>query len=336
MTSNKEEPEIFPNPCSYVKDSTYKILPFLKNVSIDEDSLNKFVSEILSNKEGIHFDPWSTAHIDACSVPLELLLRYLFIIDTLNFCFWPNEGYEYIDLAQNLAKTLKENKNFFEIENLIKITPEELKKNVFKCEFCLLNERARMIREVFIIIKNKYEGKCTNFVKLCQKNSAKLVQLIVDNFCCYRDNSIYNGEQVFFYKRAQILAADMYLAFVDIKNENKVNEENEIINFSEESVSQLTMFADYRVPQILRAKGILKYSHYLDGLIDEKKILEYGSKEEVEIRAATVQTVEKIKEIMKNKGKNILSIEIDVYLWIEGEKLKDKIAPHHRTVSVFY
>ena len=63
------------------------------------------------------------------------------------------------------------------------------------------------------------------------------------------------------------------------------------------------MFADYRVPQILRAKGILKYDKHLSDLVDNKKELPHGSKEEIEIRAATIQSVEKIKNILKEHGR---------------------------------
>ena len=327
---------IFPNPCTYVKESTLKIIPSMKHVKIDEEVIKKFVSELLQDKNCLKFPKWSESHFDATSVPFETLLRYLFVIDTLNYCFWPNEGFEYFSLAKNLYLTLKENKDFFEIENLVKMTPEQLKENIFKCDFCLLNERARMIREVFTIIKNEYNGLCYNFVKECNKDATKLAKKIIDSFWCFRDEAIYNGEQIFFYKRAQILVSDIYLAYLDIKEAKKNNEENEIINFTKETISQLTMFADYRVPQILRAKGILKYDNYLSELVDNKKELPHGGKEEIEIRAATIQSVELLKNALKEKGRDCMSIECDVYLWEEGEKTKDKIKPHHRTLSIFY
>jgi len=56
----------------------------------------------------------------------------------------------------------------------------------------------------------------------------------------------------------------------------------------------LTMFADYRVPQILRHLGIFQYSAELADAIDSEKELPYSSKWEVEIRAATVLAVETI------------------------------------------
>ena len=37
-----------------------------------------------------------------------------------------------------------------------------------------------------------------------------LVRQIAKDFTGFRDEAIYDGEQVFFYKRAQILVADLY------------------------------------------------------------------------------------------------------------------------------
>ena len=329
-------PSLFPNPCTYVKESTSKMLSKMEHVQIDQEIIKKFVSELLNNENALKYPKWSESHFDSSSVPLEILLRYIFTIDTLNYCFWPNKGFEYYSLAKNLYETLINDKNFFEIENLEKMTSEQLKDKVFKGDFNLIDERARMIREVFTIIKNNYEGSCSNFVKQCGKDATKLVKKIIDEFCCFRDQAIYNGKQIFFYKRAQILVSDIYLSYLDIKEVGKNNEENDIINFTKETISQLTMFADYRVPQILKAKGVLKYDNHLTQLINYKIEIAHGSKEEVEIRAATIQAVEQIKNILKEKGRDVMSIQVDVYLWEEGEKIKDQIEPHHRTLSIFY
>ena len=105
--SKKMKDSIFPNPCNYVKESTSKIIPIMSHVKIDDNALKKFVKNLLQDKNALKYPKWSETHLDATSVPFETLLRYLFVIDTLNYCFWPNAGYEYYSLAQNLYKTLK-------------------------------------------------------------------------------------------------------------------------------------------------------------------------------------------------------------------------------------
>jgi hypothetical protein len=52
------------------------------------------------------------------------------------------------------------------------------------------------------------------------------------------------------------------------------------------------MFADYRVPQILREFDILIYSEKLAELVDSETELAYSSEYEVEIRALTVYAVD--------------------------------------------
>ena len=44
------------------------------------------------------------------------------------------------------------------------------------------------------------------------------------------------------------------------------------------------MFADYRVPQILRHVRILRYSAALSETVDSLKVVPFGSDEETEIR----------------------------------------------------
>ena len=97
------------------------------------------------------------------------------------------------------------------------------------------------------------------------------------------------------------------------------------------------MFADYRVPQILRVKGVLRYSPALAERIDRREVLGFGSEEEVEIRAATIQAVERVREALVRLGATeVKSVYLDWLLWQEGEAAKDRIAPHHRTLTVFY
>ncbi len=97
------------------------------------------------------------------------------------------------------------------------------------------------------------------------------------------------------------------------------------------------MFADYRVPQILHHVGIMSYSERLLQQIKSMSEIQFGSEVESEIRAATVIAVEMIRDrLLEKKGLKLLSIEIDWLLWNWGEKIKDEIAPHHRTLTIYY
>lgn len=96
-------------------------------------------------------------------------------------------------------------------------------------------------------------------------------------------------------------------------------------------IKKLTMFPDYRVPQILAELGVLQYSTDLKASIDAKEEIPHSDPREIEIRAATVKVVE---EIAEESGRP--SIEIDWILWQMGEEQLASLAPHHRTLSIFY
>jgi hypothetical protein len=63
------------------------------------------------------------------------------------------------------------------------------------------------------------------------------------DFTGFRDEAIFNGEQIFFYKRAQILVADLYGALSERQNPIDGKSTPQFTD-----LEQLTMFADYRVP----------------------------------------------------------------------------------------
>jgi len=109
----------------------------------------------------------------------------------------------------------------------------------------------------------------------------------------FRDMAIYRGRQVFFYKRAQILVADLNGAYDDFR---AVKEEipEDLPELTDQT--ELTMFADYRVPQILRHRGIFIYNTEMASLIDSETEMDYSSPMEIELRAATVNTVDRIFE----------------------------------------
>lgn len=71
--------------------------------------------------------------------------------------------------------------------------------------------------------------------------------------------------------------------------------------------------------------------------MDGKEELLPGSPEEIEIRAATVQAVERMRDELEVSHKiRCKTIELDWFLWQRGEAIKEKIQPHHRTLTIFY
>lgn len=96
-----------------------------------------------------------------------------------------------------------------------------------------------------------------------------------------------------------------------------------------------------RVPQVLANFGAIHYSDRLLALLKEPNhLLRSGDDYEVEIRAASIVTVERIKDILKTANDNsINSVIIDFYLWDyrrENSEAIERKTPFHRVRSIYY
>lgn len=92
--------------------------------------------------------------------------------------------------------------------------------------------------------------------------------------------------------------------------------------------SDLTAFADYQIPNILRALGVLLYSPSLAARIDGMQPLAYDSPEERAIRAASLIAVERIAQ---ESGAPVAAV--DHYLW---SRRKEASTPFHLTFTTAY
>ena len=91
-----------------------------------------------------------------------------------------------------------------------------------------------MIREVGSTVINIFNGSFSSIIAKCDNLAPALVDLIIEKFPGFRDESIVKtGEQIFFYKRAQILVGDLYAA---LKSKD----------ISLKNIEELTMFPDCR------------------------------------------------------------------------------------------
>jgi len=59
----------------------------------------------------------------------------------------------------------------------------------------------------------RFDRKFSNCIKEAQGSAAALVNLLVEHFPCFRDEFRFEGKKVRFYKRAQILVADLWACF---------------------------------------------------------------------------------------------------------------------------
>jgi len=328
--NDKESPQL----TSSVKETARFVSENSKYVKINTNNLKNYTTQKLSLDIESIYPKWSSCHYQLNNYPLELAIGYICVIDSLNFCFWPtltqdpSYEFEYGDLVEGLNNLIETDKSFFTANNLCEMTPTLLKEKLFKNRpFPLLDERSRSLNEMGRLIMSKYKGSFVNLLEYNDYNLLSIMKSILDDVSTFRDITVYKGRQIFMYKRVQILAADLYSALTEWQ-EKKIKMTG---------VEHLTMFPDYRVPQILNELNILEYSDELKVRITNHSQLSVNSEEEIEIRANTIIAVEEMRRIAREEfGKDHLSIHIDYLLWNEGEVMRKDIVPHHRTLTIFY
>lgn len=249
--------------------------------------------------------------------------------DCLNFCFWPTPGLEYEHLAFGLKAAVQRDPKALSADRLAMATEDTIRGWFSGFDIPQIAERAAKLRELGCVLQAHFGGEAALLVLRAARSAARLVRLLTCLLPGFRDEALHQGRQCFFYKRAQILTADLWAAY-------GCPPPGSGSPYAFEDVGELTMFADYRVPQILAHLGVMEYDHILEAKIGGGVELQAGSEEEVEIRAACVQAVEGLRHALARRGVTVTSVEIDWRLWHEGERIKKDIQPHHRTLTCFY
>lgn len=263
---------------------------------------------------------------------------YFLVLDSLNFCFWPAAetdrweiDYEgerlsgYYGLAASLTRAVADGIPILEGEYLGGLTAADLSKILGgRGRLQLLEERLAILRETGRVLLGTYGGDPGRLPEDAAGSAANLVRLVTAAFPSFRDTAEYDGHPVYFYKRAQILAADLHGAFGG-RGWGAFRD-----------TDHLTAFADYKLPQVLRHLGILRYRERLARKVDRLELLQPGSPEEVEIRANTIWAVELIRRGMATAGLQVQALEIDWLLWNLGQQDAFRKKPYHRTRTIYY
>lgn len=188
----------------------------------------------------------------------------------------------------------------------------------------MFEQRLRILREVGQVLVRTYEGKPSNVIRAAGNRAPELVKILVEEFPSFDDTAELDGYRVAFHKRAQLATAMLYERF---------NGEGW---GALEEMEQLTVYADYKLPQVLRRMGVLKYSEDLAAKVDRAVELPAGSREEVEIRVATIWAGELLRRGLAGRFGWVNAIHVDYYLWAEGQRKPPGARPYHRTRTIYY
>ncbi|MCJ1451595.1 hypothetical protein MMC28_001935 [Mycoblastus sanguinarius] len=275
---------------------------------------------------------------------------FIFLMDLINFCFWsdnkePEEKFavEYGDrkwtgywsLVAAIQRALDQgipitSPTFW--VNEAECT-DELLKEVFKSatseEMPLLDDRICCIREAGNVLRERFNGTFATCIEEANGSAAALVNLLVGSFSCFDDRHRFEDVTVRFHKRAQILVADLWACF-----------EGESYGYFHD-IDTITMFADYRIPQMLHSLGCIQYSPPLDSHIRKLKLIESGHPWELQLRGCSIWCIELLRrEISRQHPEShINAILIDFFLYdtMKEQEMKGReCIPHHRTRSIWY
>jgi hypothetical protein len=265
-------------------------------------------------------------------------IRWIFTLDVLNHCFWPDPGDPVWTVVYNgesysgywgLAASLKQAPaKGFPITDprfLADISADDLAE-IFSGRgiMPMFENRLKNLREAGSIILTELGGDIMSLFDAASGSAVQLVKRVVSLFPSFRDETLYSSKMVHFWKRAQIFASDVCAAFGGRKWGKFFD------------IEALTAFADYKLPQVLRELGIISYLPELEARIDNLEHLQAGSEEEVEIRAMTIWAVEGLKKGFETFGRKLSSSRVDSWLWGLGQLDEFRKHPYHRCRTIFY
>ena len=254
-----------------------------------------------------------------------LTCQYIFVLDALNFCFWPEAGLEYDYLASALNRVLTDDRNAFCAQSLAEMTDVKLQSWFPAFKIPLLSERVQRLQELGAVLADRYDGLAANVVLAAGNSATQLVRLVIESFPGFRDATVWMGSHVHFYKRAQILVGKQFRTTAETRLHQLLLYELykyflkdlwiiSIPRFLGDiwaaygrpskghlyylaGMDRLTTFADYRVPQLLREVGVLSYSDSLAAIVDSKILIDPSSDFEIEIRASTILAVDMLHKV---------------------------------------
>jgi len=269
-------------------------------------------------------------------------------VDTLNFCFWSRnnlsfttsykgKSYQgYFSLCAAINRALDEGIPITNASYLSTLTLDQLSyifRSETKEEIPMIASRLSVLREAGRVLTDKFEGNFVNLLKSANNSALKFISLVVEHFPSYRDESTFRERTVYFYKRAQILVADIWGCF-----------EGQGLGYFHD-IDSITMFADYRVPQALCQLGVLKYSTELLQRLNDDPYLLPSDPLEIQIRGCSIWSVELLRrkidelKIERQQGDILVnSVILDFFLWDYAKNQPSLMSdfPFHKTSTIFY
>jgi len=293
--------------------SVKSVLEQSTHVHINEEKVRDFVRDFngLKNEHWMKHSPLTNLNLN-----YQQKAALLFIFNAISFSYWgdpkwtiENKGQTYNrgtwSMIAAIQRAMRENIPILDSSYLANVSVDQLGYLLRgNAEIHLLKERTAILQEVGFIVAQNYNGDFLQVMTDKKGDSAPdIVDKIVNEFPSFNDSSEYNGESVYFHKRAQLLVSDL----------------NYSLKLGLQDTHHLTACADYILPLVLRYRGILEYGSNLAFKVDNHIEIPKDSSEEIEIRAGTIIAIEKIKEALHQP--DLTSMQLNDYIWLAGDTI---------------
>ena len=232
-------------------------------------------------------------------------------------------------VIHQLNRTIASGRDLTSGDVMAGLTIQDLEK-IFKGNITMpmLEERLTILNQVGVKLVDSYEGSWITFINSCPQklyhNGEGLVEKLVTEFPRFNDVSDFQGDEVKFYKLAQLGYWGIHAAL------------SHTGYFKLEDIHRMSAFADYIIPVALNLFEITDYSGELKRDINDGVEIPASSQKEIEIRShslyATSLLTEEINKLRPSE-KRIIIPQLDWRLW---KTYHATHWPHHLTKTIMY
>ncbi|MCX6357235.1 MAG: hypothetical protein NT045_05070 [Candidatus Aureabacteria bacterium] len=314
--------------------SLQTIIADLRHVTIDETQVRNFCAQRPPGR--ITLPDWKLEFIYPWDN--ERAAEFFLLFNCINFAFWAKGGgvkwnIHYkgrrldgaYGLLGALTRAIEEGVPLLE-GKFLKYLDEAALRQILRGEgsLVLFPERVRILNEIGVGLVGGHGGSFGALIRAAGGSAGALAGLLVTTFPSFNDICRVDGREVLFYKRAQLAPSMIYQrfggrgpgAFPDI--------------------DELTVFADYKLPQALRRLGVIRYDEELAARVDSRTLIPPCSREEIEIRACTIWACELIQREYAKRGGKMNAVTLDAFLWLLAHEPSPNDRPYHLTETIYY
>jgi hypothetical protein len=303
-----------------------------KHVSVDQARLAQVCAEVDPSK--LTLPDWRVPVVPRWRD--ERLVDFILLFNSINFCYWGEpkwtvllRGQAYdgaFGMMAALTRALEEEGLPLLDGAFLAGIGVDLFRHIMRGNVPIPLEAKRLDiwQEAGPVLTSEFAGRWCEVVRRASGSAISLVELLVERFPSWDDTALFEGRRVAFYKRAQLVAGMLYQAYGG----------QDWGGFSD--FHELTVYADYKLPQVMRELGILVYDDALAVLVDSQALIPSGSRLEVEIRAATIWAGELMRQALSRRDPGITACHVDYWLWETGQCKREGVRPYHRTLTTAY